>query len=577
VGLLLTGTSLHKALLLLAVSVMVLLVACTAEHQSESIRSDESVRLDKLGTVNFPTSAQSERAQAHFLRGVAALHSFWYPVALDEFRESTKIEPDFMMGYWGEAMAHNHPIWGDPQETDAARQVLEKINDTSKLTPRERAWLNAVKVLYGEGDKPSRDRAYSAAMEKIYREYPDDAEAALFYALSLMGTVNPEDPAGLQTRLRAGEIASAIYQKNPNHPGAAHYVIHAYDDPENAARALDAAHRYAEIAPEAPHALHMPSHIFLQLGMWPEAAGSNEASWAASDIWVKQRNLSIAERDYHSLHWLLYIYLQQGRYGEAEKLLAIMRQSLFNFPKDNPLDLMFAMFTQAQMAATYVVETEAWDYAEQLVTPPQVKAADAEDQAGGGSSPAQAYAPLVQIPTIFARGFSAAVKGSPDAPKIIAELKAIREQSAGVKEPLIAQIVKMTEIQELEIGAMFNAAKGDLGRAIKTMQKAVALEAAMPLPPGPPPVIKPANELFGEILMRAGQPRDAAAQFAASLQRHRNRARSLLGAARAAAQGGDKQGAARAYTQFSRQWQRGDADLSERREALDYSRQNAAH
>jgi hypothetical protein len=573
----LIGTSLHRAPLLLVVFVMVLLVACAAEHQLDSIRSDESVRLGQLGTVNFPTSAQSERAQAHFLRGVAALHSFWYPVALDEFREATKVEPDFMMGYWGEAMAHNHPIWGDPQETDTARQVLEKTKNISKLTPRERAWLNAVKVLYGEGNKPARDRAYSTAMEKIYRDYPDDAEAALFYALSLMGAVNPEDPAGLQTRLRAGEIASGVYQKNINHPGAAHYVIHAYDDPENAARAVDAARRYAEIAPEAPHALHMPSHIFLQLGMWPEAAGSNEASWDASDKWVKQRNLSIAERDYHSLHWLLYIYLQQGRYGGAEKLLAIMRQGLFNIPKDNPRNLMFAMFTHAQIAATYVVETEAWDYAEQLVTPPQVKAAGAEDQAGGSSNPAQAYAPLVQIPAIFAHGFSAAVKGSPDAHKVIAELKAIREQSAGVKEPLIAQIVKMTEIQELEIGAMFNAAKGDLGRAIKTMQKAVALEAAMPLPPGPPPVIKPANELFGEILLRAGQPRDAAAQFAASLQRHRNRARSLLGAARAAAQGGDKQGAARAYTQFSRQWQRGDADLSERREALDYSRQNAAH
>jgi tetratricopeptide (TPR) repeat protein len=561
----------HMAPLLLAAFVVVLLAACTTEQQPESIKPDESVNLSKLGTVDFPTSARSEKAQAHFLRGVAALHSFWYPVALDEFRESTKIEPDFMMGYWGEAMAHNHPIWGDPQETDAARKVLVKIKDTSKLTQRERAWLDAVKVLYGEGDKTSRDMAYSAAMEKIYRDYPDDAEAALFYALSLMGTVNPEDLAGLQTRLRAGEIASEVYRKNPNHPGAAHYVIHAYDDPGNAAKALDAARRYAEIAPNAPHALHMPSHIFLQLGMWPEAAGSNEASWAASDKWVKQKKLSIAERDYHSLHWLQYIYLQQGRYGEAEKLLAIMRQSLINLPKDNPRNLMFAMFTHAQMAATYVIETEAWDFAEQLVTPPQVKAADAEQQAGGDSNPAQAYAVLIQIPAIFARGFSAAAKGSPDAQKGIAELKAIREKSAGAKEPFIAQIVKMTEIQELEIGAMFNAANGNFDEAIKTMRKAVALEGAMPPPPGPPPVIKPANELFGEILLRASQPGKAAEQFAVSLRRHVNRARSLLGAARAAAQSGDRQGAIRAYTQFSQQWQRGDADLSERREALEYS------
>jgi hypothetical protein len=572
--LLLIDLSSHRATLLLAAFVTVLLASCTAEQQLETIRPDESVRLGKLGTVNFPTSAQSKRAQAHFQRGVAALHSFWYPVALDEFRESTRIEPDFMMGYWGEAMAHNHPIWGDPQETDPARTVLGKIKDTPKLTERERAWLNAVKVLYGDGDKPSRDRAYSAAMEKIYRDYPDDAEAALFYALSLMGTVDPEDPSGLQIRLRAGEIASEVYRKNPNHPGAAHYVIHAYDDPENAARALDAARRYAEIAPEAPHALHMPSHIFLQLGMWPEAAGSNEASWSASDKWVKQRNLSIAERDYHSLHWLQYIYLQQGRYGEAEKLLSTMRQSLFNFPKDDPRDLMFAMFTHAQMAATYVVETGAWDFAEQLTTTPRARA---EDQAGGDLNPSLAYSSLTQIPAIFARGFSAAMKGSPDAQKGIAELKAIREQSASAKEPFIAQIAKMAEIQELEIGAMFNAANGNFAEATKTMRKAVALEGRMPPPAGPPPTIKPANELFGDILLRAGQPRNAAAQFAASLRRHANRARSLLGAARAAAQGGDKQGAARAYTQFSQQWQRSDAELAERREALEYSDEGTKH
>lgn len=292
----------NRAVLFLVAFVTAAFAACTTEQQSMLV---EPARPGKLGTVAFPASC-SNQAQANFLRGVAALHSFWYEVALDEFRESTTIEPDCMMGYWGEAMAHNHPIWGDPQETEAARKVLEKIKDIPKLTPRERAYLQAVKVLYGEDEKPARDRAYSAAMEKISRDYPDDVEAALFYALSLMGAVRAEDPAGLQIRLRAGAIASAVYQKNPNHPGAAHYILHAYDDPEHAAQALPAARRYAEIAPEAPHALHMPSHIFLQLGMWPEAATSNETSWTASDQWVKQKNLPISKREYHGLHWLLY-------------------------------------------------------------------------------------------------------------------------------------------------------------------------------------------------------------------------------------------------------------------------------
>src|SRR5262245_59531693 len=150
-------------------------VACAMAMLAASSTAQQpaSAQLDTLGTVDFPTSG-SAQAQAHFLRAVAALHSFWYEVALEEFRESTKIEPDFMMGYWGEAMAYNHPIWGDPQETDAARRVLANIRDTSKLTPRERAYVQAVQVLYGDGDKPTRDRAYSAAMEKIYRDFPDD-------------------------------------------------------------------------------------------------------------------------------------------------------------------------------------------------------------------------------------------------------------------------------------------------------------------------------------------------------------------------------------------------------------------
>jgi hypothetical protein len=558
-----------RAFFVAVTCVMAMLAAYSTTQQPES------AQLDKLGTVDFPTSG-SAQAQAHFLRGVAALHSFWYAVALEEFRASTRIEPDFMMGYWGEAMAHNHPIWGDPQETEAARKVLVNIRDTSKLTPRERAYVQAVQVLYGDGDKPARDRVYSAAMEKIYRDFPDDVDAALFYALSLMGTVSPEDPAGVQTRLRAGEIASEVYQKHPNHPGAAHYILHAFDDPENAVKALDAAQRYAAIAPAAPHALHMPSHIFLQLGMWPEAAASNEASWAASDTWVKQKNLPISKRDYHSLHWLLYIYLQQGRYGKAEALLTQMRQSLAEFPKDDPRSLMFGTFTLANMAATFVVETERWDAAEQWLGSPQERAADShsQPQTSSGAHAMQAYIGVTQVPVIFARGLATAAQGAPEAHKSMAELQAMRAQQAGMQVPFIAQILKVTEIQEVEIAAMAAAAQGN--DAITIMRQATALEEALPPPSGPPLVIKPAHELFGEILLRAQRPKETAEQFATSLRRHKNRARSLLGVARAAAQSGDIQGAANFYAQFAHQWQQADAQLPELREAQDYLKQASA-
>src|SRR6267142_6630545 len=296
--------------------------------------STVSAQDSQLGKVEFKTSG-SEKAQTHFLRGLAALHSFWYEEALEAFREATRVEPDFMMGYWGEAMAHNHPLWSE-QDTAAARQVIAKFKDTPKLSERERAYLGAVRLLYGEGTKRQRDEAYSAAMDKVYHDYADDLDAAAFYSLSLLGLMNPGEKS-FRLQARSGAIALEVYQKNPDHPGAAHYIIHAFDDPDHAVLALPAARRYASIAPEAHHARHMPAHIFLQLGMWPEAAASNESSWEASDAWMKRKNLSTNVRDYHSLHWLLYIYLQQGRYNKAEQLLTLMRKVMSESSYDNKL------------------------------------------------------------------------------------------------------------------------------------------------------------------------------------------------------------------------------------------------
>jgi hypothetical protein len=320
-----------------------------------------SAQQSKLGTVDFPTSG-SPGAQTHFLRGLAALHSFWFDEALDEFRKSTAIEPKFMMGYWGEAMALNHPLWAQ-QDTEAARKVIKNIKDDKKLTDRERAYLNAVKVLYGPGDKLARDNAYSRAMEKIYRDYPDDQEAACFYALSLLGTVRPGDK-GFDRQLKAGEIATVVYKKNPNHPGAAHYIIHAYDDPQHASMALDAARAYAQIAPEAYHALHMPSHIFLQLGMWAETSKSNEASWAASDAWVKRKGLPIDQRDYHSLQWLIYSYLQQGRYIKAKETLSMLKEAV---SKSTGNTVTSAYLNSVAM---FIIETQQWGAAADLLPPP---------------------------------------------------------------------------------------------------------------------------------------------------------------------------------------------------------------
>jgi len=521
-----------------------------------------SAQESKLGQVEFPTSG-SEKAQAHFLRGLAALHSFWYEEALEAFRESTKVDPDFAMGYWGEAMAHNHPLWSE-QDIAAARQVLSKIKETPKLSDRERAYIAAVRLLYGDGDKRSRDAAYSAAMEKIYRAYPDDLDAAAFYSLSLLGLVRGDDKT-FSLQAKAGSIAMDVYKKNPNHPGAAHYIIHAYDDPEHAILALPAARRYADIAPEAHHARHMPSHIFVQLGMWPEAAASNEAAWESSDAWMKRKNLSLSVRDYHSLHWLLYAYAQQGRYKEAEQLLKLMKKVMSESTYDNKLRPGYYENNYANMAAAFVVETERWNLATELFpTEPSAVAPDQSSATGnhgghGGNSAATVRTSTANLTLPpFVRGLAAAVEGS-----------------AAIDENLekLRNVGSNTAIREFEIKALSASMKNDHAKAIELMKNATMLEEQTSAPYGPPSLIKPTHELFGEILLRAGKPAEAAAQFKKALVRQPNRARSLLGAARAAAQSGDSAAATAAYTKFVEQWKQADEGLPELREARDYLKQ----
>ncbi len=509
----------------------------------------------QLGKVVFPTSG-SANAQAHFLRGLAALHSFWFEEALDEFRESTRIEPEFVMGYWGEAMAYNHPLWAE-QDTDAARKTLVNIKDTAKITPRERAYVEAVRALYGSGDKLTRDKAYSALMEKVYLDFPDDLEAACFYALSLLGTVRPGDK-GFRRQALAGAIAFDVYRKNPDHPGAAHFIIHSFDDPEHAILALPAARRYAEIAPEAHHARHMPAHIFLQLGMWPEAAASNESAWAVSDAWVKRKGLATSARDYHSLHWLLYVYLQQGRYSKAEELLPMNRKDVVGRYNED-------------MAAAFVVETERWDLAARYFTaeagPP------VEEMAGHAAHDAAPSPPgRVRSQTLpsFVRGLAAAKGGSAETARFIGELQAAHKQLTDKGDTYAA---KSGEIKVLEVSACAAASKQNYTEAIELLKRATAIEEEMSPPSGPPSLIKPSHELFGEILLGAGRPKEAAEQFAVALLRQPNRARSLLGAARAAAKSGDTKAALEAYSRLARQWNQADPNLPELREAQDYLKQ----
>ena len=518
-----------------------------------------------LGKISFETSGSSA-SQTHFLRGVAALHSFWFEEALDEFRQSTKADPNFMMGYWGESMALNHPLWSE-QDTEAAKQVIKKIRDDVKVTDRERAYLNAVKALYGEGDKLARDMAYCAAMEKIYSNYPDDLEAAAFYALSLLGAVRPGDK-GYRAQALAGAIALDVYARNPDHPGAAHYIIHAFDDPEHAILALPAARRYAQIAPDAHHARHMPAHIFLQLGMWPEAAASNESAWTVSDEWVKRKHLSLSARDYHSLHWLMYVYLQQGRVSAARQLLATMQKTMAESKDEDRLRPNYYANNYATMAATLIVETEQWELASSLF------GAYSNDALEGGSKD------LVKDPMMGEHAghgptAAATTPRRSDAgnalPVFVRSLAGLAKNSADIAIASAGEGASPARrIYALELTAVAAAVHGRMNEAIDSMKKACGIEENMSPPSGPPTLIKPSHELYGEILLRAQRTKEAAEQFRHCLLRQPNRARSLLGLARAEAQAGNREEARSIYSKLLKQWQQADDNLVEIKEARGY-------
>src|SRR3989475_7391826 len=284
-----------------------------------------------LGRISFPTSG-APKAQPAFVRAVLLLHSFEYDDAIETFRQAQQIDPGFAMAYWGEALSYNQPLWYN-ESVDKARAVLSRLGPTRAArqgkapTAREKGYLDAVERLFGDGDKASRDRAYAGRMSELHAQFPDDDEAAAFYALALLAAI-PAGERNTTVSLKAGAIASAILKKNPEHPGAAHYALHAFDDGEHAAMGLQAARTYARIAPASSHARHMPSHVFLPLGMWDEAAASDEASFAASVDRVKRLGLSMEQADFHSLGWLQYEYLQQGRFAKARETLQTVERAI---------------------------------------------------------------------------------------------------------------------------------------------------------------------------------------------------------------------------------------------------------
>ena len=506
-----------------------------------------------LGRIDFPTSG-SPAAQAHFLRGALLLHSFEFDDAADEFREAERIEPGFAMAYWGEAMTYNHPLWME-QDQGGALEALKKLAPTREErlakapTDREKGYLSAVEVLYGEGDKPSRDRAYAEAMKRLYEKYPDDLDAASFYALALLGTC--EGKRDVATYMKAAAIAEEVFAKNPIHPGAVHYLIHCYDDPVHAPLGMRAARVYAKIAPAAGHALHMPSHIFFAAGMWEEAAASNMAAWNASLERARRKKLGPDEHNDHALFWLEYAQLQMGRYAEARKTLATMEADARESGSKRTRGHL------VWMRAAYLIETRQWNGNVARMS------VQSEDLSQHGVA-------------LFVDGLRATETGDlAAAEKTLAELKAssgggeghahsggsYAMSRAGNADPVFAK--------ELEAKILF--ARGERERALTLAKEAAAAEDAMSFDFGPPPIAKPTHELLGEMYLASRRPADARREFEASLALGPGRALSLLGLARAATQMGDAEGARQAYAALGRNWSRADENLPERNEAATHA------
>ncbi len=483
-----------------------------------------AVWAEELGKIDFPASGKPE-ARPHFLTGVLLLHSFEYVDAAEAFREAQKLDPDFVMAYWGEAMTHNHPLWSQ-QNRNAARRALEKLAATPEQrlakakTERERGYLQAVEALYGPGDKRDRDYLYESAMAELAAAFPDDLEAASFHALSILGTSH--DQRDYAKYMRAAAIVEAVYEKSKQHPGALHYLIHCYDDPVHSPLGLRAAERYAKVAPDASHALHMPSHIFVALGMWDRVVASNFESAAAADARRARKKLGVNARGFHALWWLHYGYLQQGRFGEADKLLADMRRDV---EKSGSIR---ARNHLVYMRAHYVIETESWNSDALKI---EVDLSDVSRSVAARDLFVRGMAAVKTGDLAGAKSLHAVMLGSPIGVEGQPELNcypaggviggsSARDRTGGVM------------VKELEALIAFH--EGDADKAIALMKEAVAMDEEINYMFGPPVIVKPTHELLGEMLLAKDKPEQAKPYFETALKRAPGRYLALRGLAESA-------------------------------------------
>jgi tetratricopeptide (TPR) repeat protein len=530
---------------------LAVLIACTLAPAGLGAQEEHhhGAPPERLGSVSFRTSCGAD-AQRHFERGLALLHSFWFDEGERAFRAAAAADSGCAIAYWGVAMTQlGNPLVGvvAPARAAAGLAAAERGLALAPRTPRERAYVEAAAALYrGHDSVPLRPRmlAYEEAMRRAHEQSPDDDEAAIFYALALIANAPPTDTTFARQK-RAAELLVPRFRRFPQHPGLAHYIIHAYDSPRLAHLAEDAARRYAQIAPAAPHAQHMPSHIFTRLGMWDESIASNTASAAAmlreEDTTSTRR---IAGERLHAYDYMTYAYLQEGRGTEARRLVELVARVPFEEQPRSALHGAGALgtaFGLAAIPARHALEQGRWSEAAALRVRPS------------------SGFPFTEGITHFARAIGLARSGG-DPGADLAALASIRDTMAARKDSAWA---KRVEAQRLAASAVAAHARGDTAAALRLAMQGAELEEAVEKHPVTPGHILPARELLGELLLEMGRPADALRAFEQTLARSPRRARALFGAARAAELTGNAKVARARYEELAALMSRADPDRPE--------------
>lgn len=507
-----------------------------------------------LGSATFPTSAKSDAAQTAFMRGLLLLHLFEYPSAAKAFEQAQTLQPDFAMAYWGEAMTYNHGIWNQ-LDADAGVAALAKFGATPAAraarapTAREKAYLAAVEILYsGAGTKPERDARYCEAMRQLAEAYPQDDEAQLFYALALMG--RNEGVRNGPDYLRAADIAERVFRHAPNNPGAAHYWIHGLDDPAHAAGALEAARALSGIAPDAGHAQHMTSHIFIALGMWDDMVAANVNAMRVVNAQARAAGKPEVECGHYD-EWLEYGYYQQGRRQLAEQTLLACAHTI-------PSGVAWA----AQHAAHGATDEASRRLQGSLATMRGTALIESGDWNGAASTlavDASKLGPYAAWNT-FVVGYAAAQRGDiVQAQQASADLHALRDKTAAPESDL--QLPGYLTVMDDSLRGLVLIHRQQVNDGLAAIRQAAWRYDAMAFDFGPPVPIKPPHELLGEQLLAQGRAVEAQVQFKAALQRAPGRALALLGLGRAQAAAGDDAGARATFEALLKQWHAADADL----------------